>query len=117
MSINIKINQNKIDDDYSRVVSSKDLGGGACSDVFLVRHKDFAEPLIAKKVNWESGFEVASLQLCSHHPNIVTLHEVCDRRELEEAEDKTCHFVFDLVKGGYLEEVVKKVAKGEEDEP
>jgi len=28
---------------------------------------------------------------------------------LENDDDKTCHFVFDLVKGGYLEEVVKKL--------
>ena len=58
----VKINQDKIDDSYERVVSEKDLGGGACSDVFLVRKKGTSEaPLIAKKVNWESGFEVASL--------------------------------------------------------
>ena len=106
----IKVNQNKIDKDYKRVSipSNKDLGSGACSDVFLVKKKVGAkvtdQPLIAKKVNWESGFEVAALKLCTHHPNIVTLREVCDRRKLKNYDvDKTCHFIFDLVKGGYLE--------------
>lgn len=110
-----EVNQDKILDNYEKIEADKDLGGGACSDVFLVRRKDGANPerkLIAKKVNWESGFEVASLKLCTDHPDIVSLREVCDRRKLEENDgDETCHFVFDLITGGYLEESLKRLAE------
>lgn len=52
---------------------------------------------------WTVDNELPGLELCGNYPGVVKCYKIYDRRNTDDDDDKTVHFVLETIEGGYLE--------------